>query len=59
MPYDIKIKSPDERAKVSVNSIGDIMYWTDVFGCSEKELKEAVKVIGNSIDEVRIYLRAK
>ena len=59
MKYTTKVKGPEERIKVNINEEFDIKYWTQLFGCTEAELRSAVKAIGNSIDEVRIYLRAK
>jgi AraC-like DNA-binding protein len=48
--------SPKDRTKVNVNEPADIAYWCDKFGCSQTQLRTAVKVVGTSPNKVRTHL---
>jgi hypothetical protein len=48
--------SPKDRSKVNVNEPTDIAYWCDKFGCSQTQLRTAVKVVGTSPNKVRTHL---
>jgi hypothetical protein len=48
--------NPKDRSKVNVNEPTDIAYWCDKFGCSQTQLRTAVKVVGTSPSKVRTHL---
>jgi hypothetical protein len=48
-----------DRQLVSLNEDYEIRDWTKSFGCTEDELRAAVKAVGNSAEKVREYLSKK
>ena len=48
-----------DRQLVSLNEDYEIRDWTKSFGCTEDELRAAVKAVGNSAEKVREYLSNK
>ena len=57
MADDLKEKRPQDASRISTSEQWEISYWTKALGCSETELKEAVKAVGNSAEAVKNYLR--
>jgi hypothetical protein len=57
MSDNLQKKRPQDASRVNTNEKWEIDYWTEELGVSETELKEAVKAVGNSADNVRKYLR--
>lgn len=55
MPDDPK-KTGEDRKLISLEQDHEFRDWAKSLGCSERELREAVKVVGHSADEVRRYL---
>lgn len=47
--------SPD-RDRINVNEDYELQYWSDKFGVSRDELKEAVKAAGTSVEAVQKQL---
>lgn len=41
---------------ISITRDEDVRYWAARIGCSEHDVREAVKVVGESAEEVRRYL---
>lgn len=58
-PYRVPYSSHSLPAGLHVDLDQDweVQLWTRHFGCSEAELRRAVKAVGNSADEVRAFLR--
>ena len=56
MPDDRSIRGPADRSRISVNEAYEVAYWTKEFGCTEAQLRDAVKAVGPMVDEVRQYL---
>ena len=50
------IGSPD-RDRINVNEEYELQYWSEKFGISRDELKEAVKASGTSVKDVEEYLK--
>jgi len=48
-----EIKKPLDEKHVNINEPREINYWCDIWSCEEKELKDAVKAVGNSVDAVK------
>ena len=46
-----------DRKLISLEQEHELRYWTSAFNCSEKELRHAMEVVGNSATWVREYLR--
>lgn len=48
--------NPKERARVNVNDPAERAYWCQKFGCSETQLRNAVKMVGVTPSKVRAQL---
>lgn len=42
---------------ISLEQGYEVRNWTRCFGCTESELRDAVRAVGHSADAVRRYLR--
>jgi hypothetical protein len=47
---------PKDRARIDVNEPSERAYWCQKFGCSETQLRNAVKMVGASPNKVRTQL---
>lgn len=56
---DDPTKTGEDRRLISLNQDHEIRDWSESLGCSEEELRQAVKVVGNSAEAVRTYLRGR
>lgn len=45
-----------DRKLISLGEPHEVRSWTESLGCSETQLRDAVKSVGNSAEEVRRYL---
>lgn len=59
MADDLKNRGPADRARINVHERYEVDYWCKKFGCSEAELKNAVKHAGVMADRVENYLAQK
>lgn len=53
MPDNTKIRQPQDPKKINVNQAWEVEYWCDVLGCTESELKAAVKKVGPMVVDVK------
>ena len=53
MPDSLDIRMPDDRAKINLGQPWEVQYWTKELGCTESQLKEAIKKVGYSVTRVR------
>ena len=56
MPDSLDIRMPDDRVKINLGQPWEVQYWTKELGCTESQLKEAIKKVGYSVTRVREYL---
>ncbi|MGQ2923475.1 DUF3606 domain-containing protein [Variovorax sp. UC122_21] len=49
-------KTALDRKLISLEEKHEVRSWTESLGCSEMQLRDAVKAVGNSAQEVRGYL---
>lgn len=56
---DNTTKTGLDRQLVSLTEDYEIRDWTKSFGCTEEQLRAAVKAVGNSAEKVREYLSKK
>ena len=56
MPDDTT-KTGRDRKFISLEQDYEIRVWAMSLGCTENQLREAVKAVGNSADKVREYLK--
>jgi thymidylate synthase ThyX len=47
----------EDRTRINVNEDWERRYWMTQLHCSEKQLRDAVRVVGSSVDAVRAYLQ--
>jgi len=52
-------KTELDRKLIALHEPHEVRSWTESLGCSETQLRDAVKAVGNSADEVRQYLAEK
>ena len=45
-----------DRSRVDVNDASERTYWCQKFGCSETQLRNAVKMVGATASKVRAQL---
>ena len=54
MSDDLTKRGPQDRARVNVNETHEVKYWCGKFGCTEAQLRAAVKAVGvMAVDVVR------
>jgi hypothetical protein len=52
MADDMSKRGAADRARVNINEPHEVQYWTRKFGCTEDELRDAVRRVGVSADDV-------
>jgi Protein of unknown function (DUF3606) len=45
-----------DRSKVNVSEASEVTYWCQKLGCSETQLRYAVKTVGVTVSKVRAHL---
>jgi len=58
MPDDPK-KTGQDRKLIALEQEHEVRDWTKSLGCTEAELRAAVKAVGNSAEKVREFLKKK
>lgn len=48
-----------DRKLISLTEPHEVRSWTESLGCSETQLRDAVKEVGNSAEAVRAHLAEK
>lgn len=48
-----------DRKLISLEEAHEVRSWTESLKCSETQLRDAVKVVGNSAEAVREYLAGR
>jgi hypothetical protein len=56
MASDPRPYGPIDRNRVNASEPWEIKYWTERFGVSEKQLRDAVFTVGTACDDVKQYL---
>jgi hypothetical protein len=59
MSDNLKIRQPADAQRVNVNESWEVEYWTKKFGCSEAQLRAAVKAVGVMANDVQRYLQKR
>lgn len=55
MPDDLNKRRPRDAAEVSLKEPYEVRDWCAALGCTEAELRAAVKAVGHSAAAVRRY----
>ena len=53
MSDNLQDRGPQDRSRVNLNQEHEVRYWAKHFGCTEDELREAVRKVGNSAEAVK------
>lgn len=51
------LRGPQDRSRISLEEEHEVRYWTEKFGVTREQLKEAVDAVGHSVDKVTERLR--
>jgi hypothetical protein len=57
MADDLSNRGPQDRSRVNVNEEWERRWWCKEFGCTEQQLRDAVRAVGVSADKVRQHLK--
>lgn len=57
MSDDLTKRGPADRTRVNVNEPHEVKYWCSKFGCTEAQLRAAVKAAGVMAANVEKHLR--
>ena len=56
MDDGLRYREEPDSTPINVNAIGEVIHWCQRFGCSEAQLRAAVKIVGPSLGKVRKQL---
>jgi hypothetical protein len=59
MPDDAKKRRPVDRDRVNLDEPWEVQYRRKEYGCTERQLQQAVAAVGDSVAKVSRYLRNK
>ena len=59
MADDKTLRGPADRTRINVNEDYELRYWSEKFGCSPEQLKEAVQAAGTNAEAVGKHLRSR
>ena len=59
MADDKSKHGPADRDRVNVNETYEVRHWTEKFGCTEAQLRAAVKAVGVMAKDVEAFLKKK
>jgi hypothetical protein len=59
MADEFRNRRPADPERVSVAEAWEVRYWCKQFGCTERQLREAVSTVGDAGAKVRVYLKNK
>lgn len=48
MSDDTKLRGGQDRTRINLNQVHELRYWTQELGCTEEQLRDAVKRAGSS-----------
>jgi hypothetical protein len=49
-------ESRKDRSRINVSEAAEVTYWCQKLGCSETQLRYAVKAVGVAVSKVRAHL---
>lgn len=50
-------KTGFDRKLIAIEEPHEVLSWTQSLGCTEAQLREAVKAVGHSAEAVRVFLK--
>jgi len=55
MSDNLSLRFPADSSRISLKEKWEIKYWTRKFNCSIEALVNAIKAVGNSVENVKQY----
>ena len=59
MADDTSVRTGQDRSRINTDQPHEVRYWTQALGCSEEDLRNAVRQVGPVADKVREFLGKK
>jgi hypothetical protein len=56
MDDGLRYRDEPDSTLINLNAIGEVIHWCQRFGCSEAQLRAAIKLVGASVGKVRKQL---
>jgi hypothetical protein len=56
MDDGLRYRGEPDSTPINLKAIGEVIHWCQRFGCSEAQLRAAIKVVGISSGKVRKHL---
>lgn len=57
MTDNLNNRGPQDRSRINVEEEWELRYWSEKFGVTADQLREAVHQVGTSVDDVTAYLQ--
>ena len=52
-------ENPKDRSRINVSDPSEVAYWCQKLGCSETQLRYAIKTVGVTVSKVRAHLNQR
>ncbi|URK95997.1 DUF3606 domain-containing protein [Pseudomonas sp. BYT-1] len=56
MADDLSNRGPHDRSRINIEESWEVRYWSQKFGVTEQQLKDAVRAVGQSAEAVQKQL---
>ncbi|MGM7282533.1 DUF3606 domain-containing protein [Pseudomonas guariconensis] len=56
MADDLSNQGPQDRSRINIEEGWEVRYWSQKFGVTEQQLKDAVRAVGQSAEAVKKQL---
>ncbi|MBH3360522.1 MULTISPECIES: DUF3606 domain-containing protein [Pseudomonas] len=56
MADDLSNRGPQDRSRINIEESWEVRYWSQKFGVTEQQLKDAVRAVGQSAEAVQKQL---
>lgn len=56
MSDNLKIKQPQDPTKINTHEEWELEYWSNKWGVTKEQIKQAVNIVGNGTEKVRQHL---
>ncbi|WP_333878727.1 DUF3606 domain-containing protein [Methylobacter sp.] len=56
MSDNLKIRQPEDLKQINVHEDWELQYWSNKFGITKDQLRQAVQKVGTYVDDVKNYL---
>lgn len=56
MADDLSDRGPQDRSRINIEESWEVRYWSQKFGVTEQQLKDAVRAVGQSAEAVQKQL---